>query len=273
MEVTKLTKKRIAEYLLKGMRFDGRKAHDFREISINLGPSNMAEGSAVVKLGKTEVIAGVKLSIGTPYPNEEENGTMTVSADLLPLSSSRYEAGPPKFDATEIGRLVDRGLRDCGMFDFKKLCIKVGEKVWTVYIDIYSINDDGNVLDAASIAALAALRSAKMPVYDEVTGKVQFGEWTDKGLPLDLNVIPLNITFHKVGDKFLIDPTANEEDASDSRIAIGMSEYQGKVMINSIQKSDSTEISIKEMDEVLDLAEETYKNLKIKVDKILKEKK
>ncbi len=270
MEVTKLTKKRIAEYLLKGMRFDGRKAHDFRELSITFGPSNMAEGSAIVKLGKTEVIAGVKMNVGEPYPNEEENGTMTVSVDLLPLSSSRYEAGPPKFDATEIGRLVDRGLRDCGMIDFKKLCIKVGEKVWTIYIDIYSLNDDGNILDAASIAAVAALRSAKMPVYDEKTGRVQFGEWTDKGIPLNLSVMPLNITFHKIGDKFLIDPTAIEEDASDSRIAIGMSEYQGKIMINSIQKSESAEISIKEMDEVLDIAEQTFKNLKSKVDKLVK---
>lgn len=273
MEITKLTKKRIAEYLLSGRRFDGRGTHDFRDLSIETGVSNMAEGSARVRLGKTEVIAGIKMSVGAPYPNEEENGTMSVNAELTPLSSSRYEAGPPKFNATEIGRLIDRGIRDCGIFDFKKLCIKVGEKVWTIFIDIYSINDDGNVLDAGSIAALAALRSAKMPRYDGEKGVVEFGEWTDEGLPLNFDIMPLNITFHKVGDKFLLDPSAMEEDASDGRVAIGLSEYNGKIMINSIQKSESEEISIEKMGEVLDLAEEAFKNLKKKVERALGEKK
>jgi exosome complex component RRP42 len=272
METTRLTKKRIAEYLLSGKRFDGRKAHEFRDISIDYGVSNMAEGSARVRLGKTEVIAGIKMSVGTPYPNEEENGTMSVNAELTPLSSSRYEAGPPKFDATEIGRLVDRALRDCGMIDFKKLCIKVGEKVWNIFIDIYSINDDGNILDAAAIAAIAALRSAKMPKYDSEKGQVLFGEWTDEGLPLNNDVTPLSITFYKVGNKFLIDPTAIEEDSADSRIAIAISHWNGQEMINSIQKSESTEMSIEEVNEVLDTAEETFKTLRGKVDKMLKEK-
>jgi len=273
MEVTKLTKKRVAEYLLTGKRFDGRGANDWRELSIELGVSNMAEGSARVKLGKTEVIAGVKIAVGTPYPNEEESGTMTTMAELLPLSSSRYEAGPPKFDATEIGRLIDRGIRDCGIIDFKKLCIKVGEKVWMIYFDIYSINDDGNVLDAASIATVAALKSAKMPKYDEEKGVVLFGDWSENGLPLDHSVTPLNITFHKIGNKFLVDPTTIEEDSADSRIAIGLSEYKGKVMINSIQKSEAAEMTIAEVDEVLDMAEETFKSLKSRVDKALKVKK
>ena len=273
MEVTKLTKKRIAEYLLSGKRFDGRKPLDFREISIEYGPSNMAEGSAIVRIGKTEVIAGVKMAVGEPYPNEEEKGTMSVTTELLPLSSSRYEAGPPKFDATEISRIVDRGIRESGMIDFEKLCIKKGEKVWMIYIDIYSLNDDGNILDAASIAAIAALRSAKMPKYDEEKGRVQFGEWTDNKLPLEETITPLNITFHKVGGKFLIDPTANEEDASDSRIAIAISDWHGKAMINSIQKSESTEMTIQEVNEILDMAEETFKNIKSRVEKLMKEKK
>ena len=32
--------------------------------------------------------------------------------------------------------------------------------------DIYSINDDGNLLDAANLGAIAALKTAKMPKYD-----------------------------------------------------------------------------------------------------------
>jgi len=271
MEVTKLTKKRIAEYLLSGKRFDGRNALEFRDISIELGVSKNAEGSAVVKLGKTEVMAGVKMNVGEPYPNEKDSGTMIVSVELLPLSSSRYEMGPPKFDAIEIARIVDRGIRESGMIDFRKLCIKEGEKVWTVFIDIYSINDDGNILDAASIAAVAALKSARMPKYEKE--QVVFGEWIDEGLPLNSDTTPLNITFHKVGDKFLLDPVADEEDAADSRIAIALSDYNGKAVINSLQKSESTEMSMEEVYDVLDRAEETFKSLKPRIDKMVKGKK
>ncbi len=272
MEVTKLTKKRISEYLLTGRRFDGRKPLEFRDISIEFGVSKNAEGSAAVRIGNTEVVAGVKMAVGEPYPNEEDSGTMMVNTELLPLSSSRYELGPPQFGANEIARIVDRGIRESGMIDFKKLCIKEGEKVWTVFIDIYSINDDGNILDAASIAAIAALKSARMPKYDKEKEQVVFGEWTDEKLPLT-DSIPLNITFHKIGNKFLIDPTAAEEDSADSRIAIALSEYSGKIMINSLQKSESTDMSLNEVYEVLDIAEETFKSLKPRIDKLMKVRK
>src|SRR4030043_2018685 len=111
-----------------------------------------------------------------------------VTAELLPLSSERFESGPLRFPAIEIGRLIDRGIRESKFIELGKLCIKEGEKVWTIFIDIYTINDDGNLLDAAGIGAIAALKSAKIPKYDEETGKTLFGEWTDKNVPLSKEV-------------------------------------------------------------------------------------
>ena len=139
---------RIKKYLKQGKRFDNRKTEEFREILVETGVSKNAEGSARVKIGNTEVIVGIKMSVGTPYPDSPNKGNLMTTAELLPLSSPRFESGPPKFEAIELGRIIDRGVRESKFIEFEKLCIKEGEKVWTVFIDIYSINDDGNLLDA-----------------------------------------------------------------------------------------------------------------------------
>ena len=72
METSRLTAERIREYLDQGKRFDGRKPEDFREITIEGNVSNKAEGSARVKLGKTEVIVGVKMGVACTLPRFTE---------------------------------------------------------------------------------------------------------------------------------------------------------------------------------------------------------
>ena len=59
METSNLTKQRIKEYLQAGKRFDDRKFDEFRDIKIETGVSKKAEGSARVKIGKTDVIVGM----------------------------------------------------------------------------------------------------------------------------------------------------------------------------------------------------------------------
>ncbi|MEK6898463.1 MAG: RNA-binding protein, partial [Nanoarchaeota archaeon] len=180
METSKLTEERIKEYLDNGKRFDGRKLDEFREIVIETGISKNAEGSARVKVGKTEVLVGVKMGVAEPYPDSPDKGNLMVTSELLPLSSSRFEAGPPTIESIELARVIDRMIRESKFIELEKLCIKEGEKVWTIFIDIYSINADGNLLDAAGIGAIAALRNAKIPKYDEKSEKVSYGEWTSK---------------------------------------------------------------------------------------------
>jgi len=49
------------------VRYDGRKKHEYRPVSIEYGVSATAEGSAKVSIGDTEVIAGVKMELTKPY--------------------------------------------------------------------------------------------------------------------------------------------------------------------------------------------------------------
>ena len=266
METSKITGERIRQYLSQGKRFDGRTPEEFRDIEIETGVSKKAEGSARVKIGKTEVIVGVKLNVMEPYPDSADRGNLIVSAELLPLSSGRFESGPPKFPAIEIGRLTDRAIRESKFIQMEKLCIKEGKKVWAVYIDIYSLNDDGNLIDAAELGAIAALKTARMPKYDEEKEKVLYGEWTDKKIPLQKDP-PITITAHKIGNSWVVDPTLEEEDVSESRVTIGAT-HDGT--ISSVQKGESKEISIEEFENVLDLTEKVRKKVFSSIEKALK---
>ena len=257
METSNITANRIRQYLAEGKRFDSRKPDEFRGIEIETGVSKKAEGSARVRIGKTEVIVGVKMDVMEPYADSANKGNLIVSAELLPLSSERFESGPPKFPAIEIGRLTDRAIRESKFIDMEKLCIKEGEKVWAVYIDIYSLNDDGNLVDAAGIGAIAALKSARIPKYDEKEERVVYGELTDKKVPLQKD-FPIMITAHKLGEKWIVDPTLEEEDISEAKVTIGAT-VEG--IISSIQKGEAREISIEEFEEVIDMTEKVRKKV------------
>ena len=95
-----------------------------------------AEGSARVKLGKTQVVAGIKMDIGEPYPDSPEKGVMMTAAELIPLASPDFEAGPPREDAIELARVVDRGIRESEVIELDKLCIEPGEIIWMVFMSI-----------------------------------------------------------------------------------------------------------------------------------------
>lgn len=252
MEITNLTEKRIIEYFDKGKRFDKRSFLEYRPISFEVGVSEKAEGSATVEIGKTKVIAGVKLDLAEPYPDSQDEGGLIVTAELLPMASEKFHPGPPSIEAIEIARVIDRGIRESGFIDLKKLCIKEGEKVWAVLLDIYIINDDGNLIDAAALASIAALKTAVFPKLKGEKGeeKVEYGSLTTKSLPLT-DSMPLTLTFYKIGHSIILDPTTEEEEASESRISIAVSDEQA---INAIQKGGSVALTKEEIYDIIDLA-------------------
>jgi exosome complex component RRP42 len=266
MEMTSdVTKERIRRYLEEGKRFDGRTPEEFRDIEIETDISKKAEGSVRVRIGKTEVLVGVKMDVTEPYADSPDKGNLMVTGEILPLSSPRIEIGPPKFPAIELGRVIDRGVRESKFIELEKLCIKKGKKVWNVFIDIYTINDDGNLFDAAGIGAIIALKNAKIPKYDEKEEKVLYGELSDKNIPLSKN-IPIPLTIHKIGNSLIVDPTLEEEDVSEARITIGS--HDGS--ISSIQKGKEGILKVEEFEKAIELSQKIWKNIFKKIEKFVK---
>ncbi len=240
-------KKHLAKALEKGVRYDGRKPHDFREVSVDSGVAESAEGSARVRIGKTDVIAGVKLSVDTPYPDTPDQGNLVVNTELLAISNPEFQPGPPGEQAVELSRIVDRGIRESKAIDTKKLCITPGEKVWAVMIDICTINDDGNLIDAAALAALAALKDAKFPKYED--DKIDYMKKTNKKLPLVRE--PIGITVVKIGSHFIVDPIPDEEKVIDARLTVTVTQDN---KICALQKGQEMPLTAEDVEEMVSLA-------------------
>ena len=248
-------KETIIDYLKKGIRFDGRKLNEYRDIKLDVGITKTAEGSAKIQIGETELIAGIKLSVGTPYSDSPENGTLMVDAELTPLASPNFESGPPSIKAIELARVTDRAIRESESIDTKKLCIEKGEKVWMVSVDLAPINAAGNLFDASALASIVALKNTKMPKFDGE--KVDYKEKTKKGLPL--NDLPISVTVLKIGDYLLVDPLPEEEENADARLTVA-SLTDGTIC--AMQKGGDEPITTDEVNKMVDLALKSAKDLR-----------
>ena len=246
----------IINLLNSGTRLDGRKMTEYRKpITVEYSVVKTAEGSAKVTIGETEVIVGVKMEVGEPYPDTPNEGTIIVGAELLPMSNPEFELGPPGIQAIELARVVDRGIRESKCIDFRKLCIKSGEKIWMILIDICPINDAGNLFDASSLAALAALSDAKFPAYKDE--KIDYKQKTSK--KLELEKMPIAVTVVKIGSNFIIDPDTEEEKAIDSRLTVSSIE-DGSLC--AMQKGGDIPLTKEEIEEMIDISIEKAKELR-----------
>jgi exosome complex component RRP42 len=244
----------ILKLIEKNERLDGRKLDEFRPISIEKDIIEKAEGSARVRLGKTDVIAGIKMEIEAPFPDTPNEGVLKTNAEFAPIAHPDFTPGPPSEDATELARVVDRGIRESNSIDLEKLCLVEGEKVWGVFVDIHIINHDGNLIDASALASLAALTTAKIPKYEDE--KIVRGEYVGK---LPLLHTPINITVSTILDKYVLDLNREEEDVADAWLSIAVREDG---YICSMQKGGNKGLSLKNVDEMIELAVKKSKELR-----------
>lgn len=237
-------------------RIDGRKLEEYRKpITIETGVSKTAEGSALVTIGDTKVMAGVTMELSTPYSDSPNEGTLMINVELLSMSSPVFEPGPPSIQAIELARVIDRGIRESHSIDVKKLCVTPGEKVWTVIVDICSINDAGNLFDAGALAAIAAIKDVRMPAIKD--NAVDYKTKTDEKIPLEHT--PLSCTVLKIGDKLIVDPLTEEEDSADARLTVATNE---KNQLCALQKGGEMPFTVDEVDKIVKLAVAKTKELR-----------
>jgi exosome complex component RRP42 len=265
--VENLRKLHMKEQISNGRRLDARTFKESRPLSIETNVIPKANGSAWVKLGNTEVVAGVKVDTGEPFEGLENKGALIVSAEVLPTASPFVEPGPPDEETIELARVVDRGIRESEMLALDKLALIPGKIVYTVFVDCSIINTDGNLFDATSYAVVLALLTSKFPIYETKDEKV-----VDTGKVQDppINTVPVSITFARIGDSLMLDPTTEEEVCMDARITLTTNsdrEY------TAVQKGSNGYLTIEQVLQAADIAMTKGQELRQRVISIGKKEK
>jgi ribosomal RNA-processing protein RRP42 (EC 3.1.13.-) len=169
---------------------------------------------------------------------------LVVNVELLPLAYETFEPGPPDENAIELARVVDRSLRDSKAVDLSKLVIIPGKKIWTAWVDVYVLNYDGNILDACTLASVAALYNTKLPKI-EVEGenvRIIREEKTDI-IPINYPVV--TVTAAKIGNHIIVDPNIDEESIADVKLSIS---YTRDGRIVGMQKNFSGSLTLQDVD-------------------------
>ena len=257
--ITRVRQKQIGQTIDAGKRLDGRALTDYREIKIEQGLIEKAEGSARILLGKTEVLVGIKVETGTPFPDTPNEGVLTVNVELVPLASPNFEPGPPDENSIELARIVDRGIRESKAIDNEKLCIAPGKKVFVVFVDVYVLNHDGNLIDASALAAVSALLNTKMPNYEIKDGEVKIKQGYT---PLPLRSHPITVTIGKINDKLVVDPWLEEEQVMDARISMAIND-EGNIC--AIQKGLAGYFTPQQIKEASKIAQEKAAEMRKKL--------
>ncbi len=243
----------ISNVLSRGIRTDGRRFDEFRSITIENSVVESAEGSARLRIGNTDVAVGIKMDVGEPFADTPNKGVLTTNVELIPMASENFETGPPSPSAIELSRVVDRGIRESQMIDMEALCIKPGEEVWVIYIDVYPLDYDGNLFDAASIGAVSALKHTMVPAKRHGKGE---------DFPLKLSSLPVSCTTVKIGDKLLLDPTLEEDEVSSARLTVATDENGD---IRAMQKGGSGHFTYEEVKKAIAMSVDAGKAVREKM--------
>ncbi|XP_064935656.1 exosome complex component RRP45B-like isoform X2 [Musa acuminata AAA Group] len=207
-------RKFVETALASDLRVDGRRPFDYRRLTIKFGRE---DGSSEVQLGQTHVIGFVTSQLVQPYRDRPNEGTLSIFTEFSPMADPSFEAGRPGESAIELGRVVDRGLRESRAVDMESLCVVAGKSVWSIRVDLHILDNGGNLIDAANIAALAALSTFRRP---ECTLGGENGQdiivhdpEVMEPLTLIIHHLPIAVTFafFSEGNIMVIDPTHKEE--------------------------------------------------------------
>ncbi len=140
------------------MRADNRQNSQMRPVEITTGYLMTAEGSALIKLGNTQVLCAASVEDAVPqFLRNTGKGWVTAEYSMLPRATAKrtpreVNKGRPSGRTHEIQRLIGRALRS--VVDAAAL----GER--TVVIDCDVLQADGGTRTAAITGAFVALASA-----------------------------------------------------------------------------------------------------------------
>ncbi|KFB49953.1 AGAP012402-PA-like protein [Anopheles sinensis] len=212
------------DYLEKDIRPDGRELEELRPLAISYNVINSADGSAIVKIGNTTVVCGIKAELAVPKALEPNVGYLVPNVEISPVSSSAYRPGPPCDEAQVHSQSLADIVISSRCIDLQDLCITAGKLVWVLYCDLVCLDHDGCIFDAAVIALVAALQTVKLPKikHNSDTGETV----TDMSslTPLTVHAVPVPTSFVVIAGRTITDPTAEEEKLATTTLTVTMTD-------------------------------------------------
>jgi len=228
------------------LRVDNRKNNDLREVKLVTGFTIHAEGSVLIEMGNTKVICTASISESVPrFLKKTGKGWLTAEYSMLPRATedrNRRESSMGKLGGRtmEIQRLIGRSLR--ASLDMKKL----GERSITIDCDV--IQADGGTRTASITGGYVALAIAIKKLIAE--GKLEES-------PLTSNIAAISVGV--VNGTPMLDLKYSEDARADVDMNVIMNSDLEFVEIQGT--GEETTFTRKELNNLLDLAEEGIKSL------------
>ncbi|TFK94906.1 ribosomal protein S5 domain 2-like protein [Polyporus arcularius HHB13444] len=222
----------LERFLAENVRPDGRYFDEWRDISVNVGSISTADGSALVRLGSTTVVCGVKAEIAEPELDRPKDGFLVPNLDLPAICSPKFKPGPPTDEAQVLSDRLNEVLVSSGVVPTSSLCIEPGKAVWVLYVDTTCINYDGNAFDATLLAMVAALKNTTLPkaTYDEDRHRTVCSRKIRE--PLQIGRLPTSYSFGIFdGTHVLADPTSFEEPLLDTTVSVVVDNNGGLISV------------------------------------------
>ncbi|KAH6819371.1 3'-5'-exoribonuclease family protein [Perilla frutescens var. frutescens] len=220
-------------HLLESIRPDGRPLGRARDTTLSLGAVASANGSALAKMGCTTMLAAIKLEVMIPTAEAPDEGCIAIDFHMPPICSPLIRPGRPAEVAPVISKQLSDTILSSGMIDLKELCLVSGKAAWMAYLDIYCLDADGALFDAALLSAVAAFSHLQIPVVslnddgrivlmsEENGGSMKKKEPVNKEkIKLKLNSQPFSLTCVLHKNYILADPTFEEESIMETYLTI-----------------------------------------------------
>lgn len=216
----------IVRTIAEGKRLDGRQMDESRVLRIYFGTD---WGCCQVSLGETKILAQVSCEVQQPKPTRPNEGLLFINLELSPMGAPHFEAGRQSELAVQLNRLLEKCIKDSRCVDLESLCIVAEEKVWALRVDVNVLNHEGNLVDAASVAALTALSHFRCPDVTITGEETIIHDASERDpIPLSLHHYPVCVSYavFNSGENVAADPTAIEEKVSDSQIVYAVNAYR-----------------------------------------------
>lgn len=162
-----------------GIRCDGRRIDQIRNVSIKVGVLKNADGSAYIEFGKNKILAGVfgPRDVHPKHMADQDSGILRCRYHMSPFSVTERKNPAPSRREIEISKVIKEALQPAVILkDFPRTVVDV-------FIEI--LQADGGSRCAALDAASVALVDAGIPMRDIVCACAA-GKVADK-IVLDVN--------------------------------------------------------------------------------------